>query len=187
MLRNSSISEAKNPSIATNTSQSSPPISYHQRKLRPSDILELKNETRAYIDDTDLHRNAEPCPKSPASPYGPRSRPNDTVPSNYMIPQKRVMQLRSLETATTASARLPQSRWNGALRPRPLKEKVIGGLSKEDQLQAIWANFDEEERRHRFRPVVQEGGHNMASGNDVLGAWEEELALHDLDYEESPW
>jgi hypothetical protein len=70
--------------------------------------------------------------------------------------------------------------------PRPWKEKVVGGLVREDQRQEIWAEFDKEERRQEFKPAEQGGG-KSTSGNHVLGAWEEEAALDDLDDEESPW
>lgn len=62
---------------------------------------------------------------------------------------------------------------------------MIGGLSKDDELRVIWSKFDDEERRQKFRSAEQVG--LLTSGNDVLGAWEEELSLHDLSDDEGPW
>jgi hypothetical protein len=185
MLRESTSSVAQNRWMASNQPSAEAPS--HQNAFRPSDILELKNETRAYIDATQVHHNhTEPALRPPPSPRKPTSKPYEQIPTNYVIPQKRVTQLQSFENAAATSAQLPPSHRDNISRPRPPKEKVIGGLSKEDQLQAIWADFDEQERRQRFKPEEQGGG-KPTSGNDVLGAWEEEVALHDLDDEEGPW
>jgi hypothetical protein len=186
MLRNSTSSVAQNRWVASSCAQPSKEEPPHRHTLRPSDILELKSQTRVYVDETEIRHNEESAVRPAPSAENPPSQPNESIPSNYVIPQKRDTKLQSLEDATVPSAQLSQSRRNTLSRPRPLKERVVGGLAREDQLQAIWAKFDEEERRQEFRPTEQGGG-KSTSGNNVLGAWEEEAALDDLDDEEGPW
>jgi hypothetical protein len=160
-------------------------ISPHEPPLRPSDILNLKNSTLVHVDGTSL-QNEDPRPEIPASSIGILSQTNEIVPTYYVIPQKRVEQLELLDKATKTSTQHLHSLWEKALRPSQRKEKVIGGQLKEDELRAIWASFDEEERRCKLRPVRQVTANTM-SGNSVLGAWEEEPMLHDLSQEEGQW
>ena len=170
--------------VPTSCQMASAPLAY-ERALRPSDILGLENEIRVQVHDPELH-NARSCPKAPASPQTSTFQANRDVASYYVIPQKRVRQLKSLEPTPTTSAKRLQKLWYSTSKSRAWKEKVVGGLSKDDELQAMWANFDEEEGRKRFRSNFHVED-KMLSGNDVLGAWEEELMLNDLNREEGPW
>lgn len=186
MLRNSTSPVAQNRWTASSCAQPSKDPPSHRHTLCPSDILELKDETRTYVEATEIGHSTESALKTPPSPGNPTSTLSENKPQNYVIPQKRITKLQSLDDATVPSAQLPQSRRDTVLWPRSFKENVVGGLVMEDQLQAIWAEFDEEERRQEFKPPEQGGG-KVASGDHVLGAWEEEAALDDLDDEEGPW
>jgi hypothetical protein len=185
MLEKSTDTTRKSSSSVLNTIHMSSAISPHEPPLRPSDILSLKNSSIIHIYGTNF-QNGDPRPKIPAKSIEPLYQTDEITPTNYVIPQKRVTQLRLLDNTTNSSTQYLQSRWERVLRSRQRKEKVIGGLSKEDELRTIWAIFDEEERRRRFRPTSQFTD-NTASGNRVLGAWEEEPMLHDLSHEEGQW
>jgi hypothetical protein len=160
-------------------------ISPHEPPLRPFDIFNLKNSTLIHVDGTNF-QNEDPCPKIPASSIEPLSQTAEIAPTNYVIPQKRVAQLKILDRVTNTSTQHLHSRWEKALRPSQKKEKVIGGLLEDDELRAICASFAEEERRCKLRPMGQVMS-NMVSGNSVLGAWEEEPMLHNLSQEEGQW
>lgn len=97
------------------------------------------------------------------------------------------------------------------MKPREKENEIILSLlSTEETLKQIWAEFDreQEERRERLRAGMdregteeeQEGGGRDGwgpewnrrgdegeEGNHVLGAWEEEDALWDLDKDERHW
>lgn len=179
MSKNGTTSKPQDSAIAAHNGKSSPTPPWSQgRALRPSDILELQNETRSHFESlkassVDLRSNLRNAPCEAIS------EPNQKIPAKYVIPQKRVMQLRSPEPAAITSAQHPSGLREAPSKLKSCREKVVGGLSKEDELRVIWTKFDEEERRQRFRPAA-EGGAGNVSGNEVLGAWEEDHALHDL-------
>lgn len=77
------------------------------------------------------------------------------------------------------------------MRHKP-QENILPVLSTEDTLQAVWADFDREEEKRRLGAVevIEEGGVLLGAeneGNHVLGAWEEEDMLWDLDREDGDW
>lgn len=167
-------------SMALGECQSNTTPSSSKPRLRPSDILNLKKESQDHV-SSPLLRDTEPNQNQMKS----IPQFHDTAARNYVIPQKRVMELRLHRKAPDTSSEPPRSRWdNGAKNgPRKLKEKVLGGLSKEAVLQAVWAEFDEDERRKKFNPKVELADVGV-SGNEVLGAWEDEAMLYDLSCEE---
>lgn len=148
--------------------------------LQPSDLLKLKKNNHSNMDGTTL-RKLESCRINNHAPPQPRSPSKEAVPQGYVIPQRRIALLKSSDLALKASAEPLNKNSNNAFWDRFWKEKLnlVGGLSKEDELRAIWAKFDEEERRQRFKSNP-DGGENVVSGNDVLGAWENESLLRDL-------
>ena len=111
---------------------------------------------------------------------------NEAAPQGYINPEKRIAQLKSRGEALSISAEPLRNRSDIAFWNRFWKEKVVGGRSKEDELRAIWAKFDEEERRQRLKPN-SEAGKKVVSDNHVLGAWEDDHSLHDLSRDEGDW
>lgn len=170
--------------MTINDGQSPSAPSPAKSALRPSDILKLNNNTRVHLDLTKV-RDAESHLKQSAAVSETVSKHNDCIPLHYIIPQKRVWQLRSIDQALPPTQR-SRRHWNYVSKPRSSKEKVVGRLSEEDQLQAMWAKFDEEEREQGYRSALSVR-EDMISGNDVLGAWEGEELLHDLEQEEAGW
>lgn len=186
MPQNGATSKLQDLSIATDVGKSHPaPPSSQGRTLRPSDVLKLQNKTRSHF-ESPKSSNADPRPNPWNALCATTSESSERNPANYVIPQKRITQLRSVESAAITSAQHPSDLREAPSKSKSRREKVVGGLSKEDELQAIWAKFDAEERRQRFRPAA-EAGVDKVSGNNVLGAWEEEHALYDLDQQEGPW
>lgn len=157
------------------------------KSIRPCNILNLSSDTRAHVDGVIPHKYSHYQNQNPpAHPPRPSSKANDKVTTNYVIPQKRVPQQSNLhENIPNSSAYDLNNGWKDHPRTRSVKEKVIGGLSKEDELRAIWSKFDKKERRYRRRSEAR--GDPLITGNEVLGAWEEEFALYDLSNEEGPW
>ncbi|ERF76990.1 hypothetical protein EPUS_06858 [Endocarpon pusillum Z07020] len=179
MSKDGATSKLQDSSTAAHNGKSSPTPPWSQgRALRPSDILELQNETRSHLESLKAS-SVDPRPNLRNDPCEAKSEPNKKDHAKYVIPQKRVTQLRSLEPAAITSAQHPSGLLEAPSKFKSGREKVVGGLSKEDELRAIWTKFDEEEQRQRFRPAA-EGGAGNVSGNEVLGAWEEDHALHDL-------
>ncbi|KAF7506681.1 hypothetical protein GJ744_011510 [Endocarpon pusillum] len=185
MSKDRATSKLQDPSLAAHNGKSSPPPPWSQgRALRPSDILELQKETRSHLESLKAS-SLDPRPDLRNNPCQATSEPNKKDSAKYVIPQKRVSQLRSLEPTAITSAQHPSGLSAAPFKLKSCREKVVGGLSKEDELQAIWKKFDEEEGRQRFRPAA-EGEADNVSGNEVLGAWEEDHALHDLYQEDGP-
>jgi hypothetical protein len=153
--------------------------------LRPINILKLSEQSQAYINHL-IVRPAEACASQSDRPSKDSSIPNETNPRNYIIPQKRAMQMESVQEPSRTHTQRIQHRWDSAFKTRVSKEKVIGGLTKEDELRSMWIKFDEQERRERFRPARGFEDRPL-SGNEVLGAWEEECMLYDLERDEGPW
>lgn len=168
-------------------SQWSSPLLPYERALRPSDILNLNNHTRIHVGSTKPAKAAS-RPTTPTSPIKPACQPNGRVsmPSSYVIPQKRITQLVSLERLRTTSVKHLPGWWSTSFKSNRLKERVVGGLTKEDELRVIWAGFDDRQRMQTLTSVADDGD-VLLSGNDVLGAWEEDLMLRDLDREEGSW
>lgn len=179
MSKNGATSKPQESSIAAHNGKSSPTSTWSQgRALRPSDILELQNQNRSHLESLKAS-SVDPRSNLRNAPCEATSEPNKEIPAKYVVPQKRVMQLRSPEPAAMTSAQHPSGLREAPSKLKSYREKVVGGLSKEDELRVIWTKFDEEERRQRFRPVAERGA-DKVSGNEVLGAWEEDSALHDL-------
>lgn len=178
--------------MATNDGQSSTRLSAYGRPLRPSDVLQLNDDSLGYIDSVKQHQEAGTQPdqslnrSEPVPEHDETPKSNEDVLAKYVIPQKRGVQLKSVETAPPQPSQHFQDRSYSAPKPRSKREMVVGGLSKDDELRTIWAEFDRAEKSERVG-LCTLGNETMPSRNDVLGAWEEEDMLHDLNQEEGDW
>jgi hypothetical protein len=155
-----------------------------ERGLQPSDILKLNHEIHVSHDGTTMESRA-----SSPSMLGRSESITDRAmkpTGSYLVPQKRS---RQAEKPTEVPA-VSDSRAKHTARVTPEqmrhKEKVIGGLSREQQLAKIWADFDKEERREKYRHA-DTAEQNEVSGNEVLGAWEDVVLLPDISTDEGVW
>jgi hypothetical protein len=171
--------------VAFDNGSSTETPSPSKRALQPSDILKLSEDSQLRINDVRF-REVETFQLNIGSTSKLPSQSNDIVPKGYVIPQKRIAQLKSHDVAPNTSAKYLSNSCGRFYENQLRKEKMVGGLSKEDELRSIWAKLDEEERRQKFRPTSQTGN-GVVSDNDVLGAWEDEAMLHDLSRVEGDW